>query len=63
MRPAHPQRTTKPVPFGAGFFYGRGGMIGLEALERWRHPERGLVVPGKFIPVAHANGMIIPLNH
>ncbi|MBU4233212.1 MAG: EAL domain-containing protein [Proteobacteria bacterium] len=38
-------------------------MIGLEALERWRHPERGLVVPGKFIPVAHANGMIIPLNH
>jgi EAL domain-containing protein (putative c-di-GMP-specific phosphodiesterase class I)/DNA-binding NarL/FixJ family response regulator len=37
-------------------------LIGLEALARWQHPERGWVSPGEFIPVAEATGLIIPLG-
>ncbi|MDD0977633.1 phosphodiesterase DibA [Pseudomonas fontis] len=35
-----------------------GSMIGVEALVRWQHPQRGLVPPGEFIPVAERTGMI-----
>jgi diguanylate cyclase (GGDEF)-like protein len=37
-------------------------ITGVEALVRWRHPERGLINPGTFIPIAEDNGLIVPLG-
>jgi len=39
-----------------------GRIIGCEALIRWRHPERGMVSPGIFIPVAEETGLISPIG-
>jgi diguanylate cyclase (GGDEF)-like protein/PAS domain S-box-containing protein len=39
-----------------------GHAVGAEALARWRHPERGLVPPGVFVPVAEATDLIVPLS-
>jgi len=39
-----------------------GATVGAEAFVRWRHPERGLILPAQFVPIAEVCGTIVPIG-
>ena len=44
------------------YSHSTGALVGAEALARWNHPERGMILPGVFIPIFEKNGFITELD-
>jgi diguanylate cyclase (GGDEF)-like protein/PAS domain S-box-containing protein len=51
------------VPYYQGQFDAQGNLRGAELLIRWQHPQRGLLSPGEFIPIAESSGLIIDVGY
>ena len=45
-----------------GQFHNGGAAVGAEVLVRWQHAQRGLLLPGEFMPMAEQNGLILPIG-
>lgn len=56
------ERNQFSVYYQPKFHIGSKKLIGLEALIRWQHPVKGLVLPGSFISTAEETGLIIPIG-
>ncbi|KAA0876508.1 bifunctional diguanylate cyclase/phosphodiesterase [Nitrincola tapanii] len=59
----HALQTNECVLFYQPQVDAQGRILGAEALIRWLHPQRGLVMPAEFIPIAEASGLILDLGH
>ena len=51
------------VVFQPQFALADDSLSGAEALARWNHPERGMIPPDQFIPLAERSGLIVPLGN
>jgi EAL domain-containing protein (putative c-di-GMP-specific phosphodiesterase class I) len=57
------ERNEIEVHYQPKIAFGHGRVTGVEALIRWRHPELGLLMPDRFIPLAEETGAIIPIGY
>ncbi|MDQ4100090.1 MAG: EAL domain-containing protein [Chloroflexota bacterium] len=57
-----PQREEFSVVYQPNVELSTGRVIGMEALLRWQHPQRGMVLPSEFIPITEDTGLILPLG-